>query len=97
MILIDYMYVLLYINFVYIYINKLHYTTYVYYNNHCMGYIYNYANSYNNIIIVNCKAINPYTYSETSLIRHLYNPTFSLIRPSYEVQSPCISMVRGTP
>ena len=36
-------------------------------------------------------------YSETSLIRHLYNPTFSLIRPLYEVQSPYISMVRGTP
>ena len=29
-------------------------------------------------------------YSETSLIRHLYNPTFSLIRPLYEVQSPNI-------
>ena len=36
-------------------------------------------------------------YSKTSLIRHLYNPTFSLIRPLYEVQSPYISMVRGTP
>ena len=36
-------------------------------------------------------------YSETSLIQHLYNPTFSLIRPLYEVQSPYISMVRGTP
>ena len=31
-----------------------------------------------------------YGYSETSLIRHLYNPTFSLIRPLYEVQSPYI-------
>ena len=29
-------------------------------------------------------------YSETSLIRHLYNPTFSLIRPLYEIQSPYI-------
>ena len=29
-------------------------------------------------------------YSETSLIQHLYNPTFSLIRPLYEVQSPYI-------
>ena len=36
-------------------------------------------------------------YSETSLIRHLYNPTFSLIQPLYEVQSPYVSMVRGTP
>ena len=36
-------------------------------------------------------------HSETSLIQHLYNPTFSLIRPLYEVQSPYISMVRGTP
>ena len=40
-----------------------------------------------------------YRYSETSLIRHLYNPTFSLIRPLYviKVQSPYISMVRSTP
>ena len=38
-----------------------------------------------------------FTYSETSLIRHLYNPTFSLIQPLYEVQSPYICMVRGTP
>ena len=29
-------------------------------------------------------------YRETSVIRHLYNPTFSLIPPSYEVQSPYI-------
>ena len=36
-------------------------------------------------------------YSETSLIGHLYNPIFSLIRPLYEVQSPYLSMVRGTP
>ena len=36
-------------------------------------------------------------YSEPSLIRHLFNPTFSLIRPLYEVQSPYINMVRGTP
>ena len=28
-------------------------------------------------------------YSETSVIQHIYNPTFSQIRPSYEVQSPC--------
>ena len=31
-----------------------------------------------------------YIYSETSLIRHLYNPTFSLIRPLYKVQSPYV-------
>ena len=37
------------------------------------------------------------TYSETLLIQHLYNPAFSLIRPLFEVQSPYISMVRGTP
>ena len=29
-----------------------------------------------------------YAYSETSVIQHLYNTTFPLIRPSYEVQSP---------
>ena len=37
------------------------------------------------------------TYSETLLIRHLYNPTFSPIQPLYEVQSPYLSMVSGTP
>ena len=36
-------------------------------------------------------------YSETSLIRHLYNPTFSLIQPLHEVQLLYIRMVRGTP
>ena len=30
------------------------------------------------------------TYSETLLIRHLYNPTFSLIRPIYEVRTVTI-------
>ena len=32
-------------------------------------------------------------YSETSVIRHLYNPTFSLIRPCYEVQLPCLTVL----
>ena len=27
-------------------------------------------------------------YSKTSVIQHLYNLTFSLIQPSYQVQSP---------
>ena len=43
------------------------------------------------------EVLPPRTYSETSLIRHLYNPTFSLFQPLYEVQSPYVSMVRGTP
>ena len=34
------------------------------------------------------KGLQAHAYSETSVIRHRYNPTFSLIRPSYEVQSP---------
>ena len=28
------------------------------------------------------------TYSETTVIQHLYNPTFSLLRPSHQVLSP---------
>ena len=42
-------------------------------------------------------SVAKYKYSETLLIRHLYNPTFSPIRPLYEVQSPYMSMVRDTP
>ena len=51
------------------------------------------------VMCMQCDKVgNHYNYSETSLIRHLYNPTFSLIRPLiYEVQSPYLSMVRGTP
>ena len=51
------------------------------------------------VVCLQCDKVgNHYNYSETSLIRHLYNPTFSLIRPLiYEVQSPYLSMVRGTP
>ena len=44
--------------------------------------------------------IGGYIYAtclSTMYSEHLYNPTFSLIQPLYEVQSPYLSMVRGTP
>ena len=37
-----------------------------------------------------------YVCCETSVIRHLYKPTFSLIQPSYEAQSPYYNMLRIT-
>ena len=42
------------------------------------------------------RATHTRTYSGTSVIRHLYNPTFSLIRPCYEVHSTCLTVLRST-
>ena len=41
-----------------------------------------------NIIYIYIPVYTIILYSETSVIRHLCNPTFSLIRPSYEVHPP---------
>ena len=48
-------------------------------------------------VYIEMQFILSHIFSKSLLIWHLYNPTFSLIRPLYEVKSPYISMVIGTP
>ena len=53
---------------------------------------------HNSSVMVDARAVRlQYLYSKVFVIGHLYNPTYSLIRPSYEVQSLYKSILRVTP